>query len=145
VAPEFRDRLGVALPPGPPLIAGSDLVLWRHSRKNTEAGNLLKVLFSPDVQVKYAEYLGDLPVTTEALNNLAQATDSNVRTFITTLDKGRIFATTKFAGMLEVQLATALNGLWAKLSEQPTNNIRESLKEALDPVRRRFDMMNGAY
>ena len=142
--PEFRDLLGVALPPGPPLIAGSDLVLWRYSRKIDEAAKLFSVLFSPNVQVNYAEYLGDLPVTNDALDNLAKSTDSNVRTFITTLDKGRIFASTKFAGMLEIQLAILLARLWAELAEHPADNLRESLQDALNPLRRRFDALYGA-
>jgi multiple sugar transport system substrate-binding protein len=141
--PELHDRLGVALPPGPPLIGGSDLVVWRYSQKNDEVTRLLTVLFSPDVQVKYAEYLGDLPVTQGALEHLAKSTDSNVRTFITTLDKGRIFSTTKFAGMLEVHLATTLARFWAELYEHPSDNLRGYLKEGLEPVRRRFDTLYG--
>jgi len=144
VSPEHRDRLGVALPPGPPLIAGSDLVFWRYSYKTNEAGNLLKALFSSDVQVKYAKFLGDLPVTQEALNNLAQGTDENVRTFITTLDKGRLFATTKFAGMLEIQLASALTGLWSTRAGRPMDGLRDALQSALEPVQNRFDMLNSA-
>jgi multiple sugar transport system substrate-binding protein len=144
VAPEYRDLLGVALPPGPPLIAGSDLVLWRHSRKEDEVTKLITALFSTEVQIKYAEYLGDLPVTKDALDTLAQSTDANVRAFIGTLGKGRVFATTKFAGMLEVQLAAVLTGLWAELSEKPASNLRDALQKALDSVRRRFDMLHGA-
>jgi len=143
-APEFRDLLGVALPPGPPLIAGSDLVLWRYSQKYDELAKLFSVLFNTNVQVKYAEYLGDLPVTNEALDHLAKSTDSNVRTFIATLDKGRVFATTKFAGMLEIHLAVTLARLWAELYEHPTDDLRTSLREALDPVRQRFDALYGA-
>jgi multiple sugar transport system substrate-binding protein len=141
--PQFRHLLGVALPPGPPLIGGSDLVFWRHSQKSDEVARLLSLLFSPNVQVKYAEYLGDLPVTNEALNHLASSTDSNVQVFITTLDKGRIFSTTKFAGMLEIHLAVTLARLWADLYEHPTDNLREALKAALDPVRRRFETLYG--
>jgi multiple sugar transport system substrate-binding protein len=141
--PEFRNLLGVALPPGPPLIAGSDLVLWRYSQKNDEVGKLLSALFSTNVQVKYAEYLGDLPVTNEALDHLAKSTDSNVQAFIATLDKGRIFSTTKFAGMLEIHLAATLTRLWADLYEHPVDNLRVSLKEVLEPVRSRFNTLYG--
>jgi multiple sugar transport system substrate-binding protein len=140
---EFHDLLGVALPPGPHLIAGSDLIVWHYSQKIDEISRLLTVLFSTNVQVKYAEYLGDLPVTNEALDHLAKSTDPNVRTFITTLDKGRIFSTTKFAGMLEVHLAATLTRLWADLYERPPDNLREYLREGLDPVRRRFDALYG--
>ncbi|HSB02068.1 MAG TPA: extracellular solute-binding protein [Anaerolineales bacterium] len=136
--PALHDLLGIALPPGPPLIAGSDLVLWRHSQKSDEIARLLTFLFSTSVQVNYAEYLGDLPVTSEALDHLARSTDSNLRTFITTLDKGRIFSTTKFAGMLEVHLAATLTRLWLELSEHPAHNLREYLREGLDPVQRKF-------
>lgn len=141
VHPELRERLGVALPPGPPLVAGSDLVHWRHSRKDQEVLKLFSALFSTEVQVKYAEYLGDLPVTKAALEHLAQAPDPNVRTFISALDQGRIFAATKFAGMLEVQLDSALASLWAELAEQPIDNMREAIRRSLERVQRRFDLM----
>lgn len=142
VAPEFRDLLGVTLPPGPPLLAGSDLVLWQHSRKDDEAVKFLSALFSTEVQVGYAEYLGSLPVTKAALDCLAKLSDANVNAFATTLDKGRIFAATKFAGMLEVQLSSALADIWAGLSEHPSDDLRKTLQQTLEPVRRRFDMLN---
>jgi len=144
VPPEMRGLLGVALPPGPPLIAGSDLVYWRHSRKDQEVFKLFETLFNTEIQIKYAEYLGDLPVTMNALEHLAKSTDPNVRTFVATLDKGRIFATTKFAGILEVQLGAALAGLWAEYSAQPADNLRDRLRTALGRVNHRFDMMHAA-
>lgn len=142
IPPELRDLLGVALPPGPPLLAGSDLVVWRHSRKDHEVAHALSILFSTEVQIKYSDYMGALPVTEEALENLAEPGDSNMDVFIETLDKGRLFATTKFGGMLELQLAAGLTELWANLSQNPSENLKEIIQKSLEPVRRRFDMMN---
>ena len=142
VAPEYHSQIGVALPPGPPLLAGSDLAIWRHSIKEDEIIELMSALYSTEIQIKYAEYLGDLPVTKSALEHLAQSPDEGVRMFTTTLDQGRIFAVTKFAGMLEIQLATALCTLWASLSEKPADNLRETIRKTLEPVRHRFDMLN---
>jgi multiple sugar transport system substrate-binding protein len=142
VAPEMQEMLEVALPPGPPLLAGSDLVLWRHSRKEDEVANLLDALFSTEVQIKYAEYVGDLPVTKDALENLGKSGDTNIHTFIETLNKGRVFAVTKFGGLLELQLAAGLKGLWANLSENPPDDLRETIQRSLEPIRRRFDMLH---
>ncbi len=144
VPAEFRDLLGVAMPPGPPLIAGSDLVVWAHSWKTEEMFRALDALFNVDVQLGYAEHIGNLPVTRAALDRLSTSADANVVAFVTAIETGRIFAVTQFAGILEVQLAGALAALWAELSEQPTDDIRSTLQKALDPVRRRFDMLNGA-
>lgn len=139
---EMRHLLGVALPPGPPLLAGSDLVVWRHSRKDHEVAHALSILFSTEVQIKYSDYMGALPVTEEALENLAEPSDANMDILIETLDKGRLFATTKFGGMLEVQLAAGLTELWANLSQNPSEDLKEIIRKSLEPVRRRFDMMN---
>jgi len=147
IPPEMRDRLGVALPPGPPLLAGSDLVLWKHSRKEQQVSDLFYALFNTEVQIKYAEYAGDLPVTIKALQHLSNSGDSNVNVFIETLNSGRLFATTKFAGMLETQLSTGLTGLWARLCQDPVSpsNRKETIKTTLEPVRRRFDMLHETH
>lgn len=143
-SPAFRDQLGVAMPPGPPLVAGSDLVLWAHSRKTDQMLNLLYALFHPEIQLGYAEYLGDLPVTRAALEQLAVSEDENIRAFVGILEQGRLFSASKFSGMLEAQLAGVLADVWTDLAEHPTDNIRSQLQTALEPVRRRFDMLNGA-
>ncbi len=142
VSPEMRHLLGVALPPGPPLLAGSDLVVWRHTRKDEEVSHLLNALFSTEVQIKYSEYMGCLPVTLDALESLGDAKDDGVDMFIDVLSKGRVFATTKFGGMLELQLAITLIQVWAELAQNPTENLRETLRKSLEPVQRRFDMIN---
>jgi multiple sugar transport system substrate-binding protein len=142
VPAEMRDLLGVSLPPGPPLLAGSDLVIWRHSRKDDEVAQLLSALFSTEVQIKYSDYMGDLPVTKNALESLGESKDAEMNTFIETLNTGRLFSTTKFGGMLENQLAAGLMELWANLLKNPPDNLRESIQRTLEPIRRRFDMMN---
>lgn len=141
VPADKRELLGVVLPPGPPLVAGSDLVLWRHSRKPDEVAQLISVLFSNEVQIKYAAYLGHLPVTKEALEQIATNGDQNTHTFIETLNKGRLFTATKFAGMLEAQLSAGLAGLWANLAQHPSENIRDVIQNALQPLRRRFETL----
>ena len=142
VSPEIRDLLGVALPPGPPLLAGSDLVIWRHSRKDNEVAHVVSIMFSTEVQIKYSDYMGGLPVTKDALENLAESGDSNIDTFIETLNVGRLFATTKFGGMLEMQLALGLTDLWANLLQYPSGDLKGTIKKTLGPIQRRFDMMN---
>ncbi len=142
IGPEFRSLLGVALPPGPPLLAGSDLVIWRHTRKDNEVGHLLSALFSTEVQIKYSEHVGHLPVTLDALENLGEANDDELDIFVETLNTGRLFATTKFGGMLELQLAGVLTDLWAIMSRTPGADVREILQKSLAPIQRRFDMMN---
>ncbi|MGC1376577.1 MAG: extracellular solute-binding protein [Anaerolineales bacterium] len=140
--PEMRDLLGVALPPGPPLLAGSDLVIWRHTRKDEEVAHLFSILFGTEVQIKYSEYMGGLPVTVDALENLAESRDANIDTFIETLEAGRLFTTAKFGGMLELQLAAGLKDVWANLSQNPSGDVKGTIRTSLEPIRRRFDMMN---
>jgi multiple sugar transport system substrate-binding protein len=130
--PAFRDQLGVSMPPGPPLIAGSDLVLWAHSRNTDEMLSLLYSLFNPEIQLGYAEYLGDLPVTRAALEHLARSTDENIRAFVDILEHGRLFSVSKFSGMLEAQLAGVLADVWKDLAEHPTDDIRSQLQIALE-------------
>ena len=92
--------------------------------------------------MKYSDYMGDLPVTKEALENLGESKDAEIDTFIETLNIGRLFATTKFGGMLETQLAAGLTELWSNLLKNPSSNSREAIQRTLQPVQRKFDMMN---
>ena len=72
--------------------------------------------------------MGGLPVTKNAFENLTES-DEAIHTFTETLDKGRLFATTKFGGMLEIQLVLGLTDLWANLSKYPSDDLKETIKK----------------
>ncbi|RMG80721.1 MAG: extracellular solute-binding protein, partial [Chloroflexi bacterium] len=69
--PEEFTRIGVAMPPGPPMVGGTNLVVFKHipARYERAALHLLKTFSSIDVQRATYEETQRLPVTFAAVKS----------------------------------------------------------------------------
>lgn len=86
--PELQDAWTTAPLPGPTgaasgvsLAGGCSLVVFRASRHQERAWELMRYLSRPDVQVKFYRLTGDLPARREAWNDPALADDREARAF----------------------------------------------------------------
>lgn len=99
---EFRKRLPTAeqadwstaqLPgpngPGDSVSYGSSLVIFRNSKHQDAAWQLIEYLSQPDVQVRFFELLGDLPARRSAWENPALKNDPKLRAFRAQLEHMR--------------------------------------------------------
>ena len=101
-----RDNVGLALPPGAPMLGGSHLVIWKHSRKQESALKLIRFLTQVDAQVTYAQRIGLLPAVVEALNDEPFTTDRLWRSAVQAVRAGRAVPITRSWGLMEDRLAT---------------------------------------
>jgi multiple sugar transport system substrate-binding protein len=141
--PELRSKLGIAMPPGPPYVGGSSLIIWKHTRHESAALDLVRYLTSIDAQVAYCQKIGYLPVRNDALTRPPYSTDYLFRSFALALEKGRAFPNIKLSGLLEDRLATVLDQIWQNLYANPKIDLETDLHQWLDPLVRRFELWAG--
>lgn len=141
--PEMRARVGVALPPGAPLIGGSSLVVWKHTSNEQDAVELIKFLLSKEAQIQYCLKLGYLPVRTDALMSPPFTTDPIERGFSQAMQRGRLFPLIKLGGLLEEKLSVIIGNIWAQLVAGETIDIDATLTHELAPVVRNFEQWAG--
>lgn len=139
IPPEQRSKVGVALPPGAPLVGGSSLVIWKHTRVDQDAVELVKFLLSKSAQVQYCQRLGYLPVRADALLEPPYTTDPVLRGFSQALQKGRLFPLIKLGGLLEEKLSGILTNIWAQLVAGEKLDLDAILAQELAPVVRHFE------
>jgi multiple sugar transport system substrate-binding protein len=138
---DLHPKIGVALPPGAPLIGGSSLVIWKHTRNEQEDVELLKFLLSKNAQVQYCQKLGYLPVRADALIEPPYTTDPILRGFTQALQKGRIFPLIKLGGLLEEKLSGVIYNTWLQLATGQEIDLDKTLTQELTPIVRQFEQM----
>ena len=141
LTPAARDNVGLAMLPGAPLLGGSHLVIWKHSRKQDSALKLIRYLTQVDTQVMYAQRIGLLPVVLEALNAEPFTTDRLWRSVAQAVRAGRVVPINRTWGLMEDRLATEFAGIWQAFYDQPTLDLVAMLKRRLEPLAQRLEQV----
>ncbi len=130
-SPDLAPHLGVALPPGPPYVGGSSLVIWKHARRELQAVQLVQFLLSQQAQLDYCRVSGDLPVRRDTLSQPPFIDHPVYSVFVKAIEHGRIFPVFRMSGLVEERLASALGQVWAELVNNPSANLDEVLERLL--------------
>ena len=138
VPPHACDTLGIALPPGPPYKGGTNLVIWKHSRKTEQAKKLVNFLVSHPFQAQWLS--GNLPARRDALALPFFSMDPMYQTMIQAVEHGRAFSSSRLWGMVEDRLSRALNQIWLECIQNPHRPPIEILQEQLPPLARRINI-----
>jgi multiple sugar transport system substrate-binding protein len=142
---EDFDNLGAALPPGPPFVGGSNLVVWRRdNQENSEAAlSWVAHLVSPEVQRRICEASGLLPVLSEMPTGPLYESTPHYQMFKLALEKGRPMPRISRWGALEEALVKAVGNIWSDLKEDPRLEVDTTVLQYLTPVANRFDEILG--
>jgi multiple sugar transport system substrate-binding protein len=73
--------------PGTSIAGGASLVIFRGSRRKTDAWKLAEYLSRPEVQLRFYTLTGDLPTTRDAWNDSTLANNRHARAFRQQLDR----------------------------------------------------------
>jgi ABC-type glycerol-3-phosphate transport system substrate-binding protein len=137
----FRDEIGVALPPGPPFVGGSHLVIWKYSRNAENALRLIRSLTSAQAQVPYCQQVGLLPAR---LDNLALdpfASDPMWQAAVQGLKDGHAFPGMRLWGLVEDRITSGFAQVWQEVLQKPETDIDEILRKTLGPIAGRLDSL----
>lgn len=139
---EVLENLGVALPPGPPFVGGSNLVIWAGAENKDAALKLADYLTSPEVQRKICRTTGLMPVRKSVLTEEPYAANPHYRVFSEALNLGRPLPMIAFWGPLEEALLKAFGNIWKDIKScRDCSNIEETVLNHIEPVARRFDKL----
>ena len=138
LSPDIRAKIGIAVPPGAPLIGGSNLVVWKHTSHGQDAVELIRFLLSKEAQTQYCKKLGYLPVRTDALMAPPFSTDPIERGFALAMQRGRLFPMVKMGGSLEEKLSIVIGDIWAQLVVGEKIDIEATLSHELSNIVQNF-------
>lgn len=127
--------------PGPAFFGGSNLVIWKHSRRVDAALELVKFFLRPDVQVEHCQAVGLMPVRTDALAMPPYSNHPFWQVAAEALRGGRTFPAVHMWGLVEDRLSSALFAVAMELRERPEADIRDLLARHLVPLQRRLDLL----
>jgi multiple sugar transport system substrate-binding protein len=133
------DQLGVALPPGPPYVGGSNLVIWKYTRQRDVALRLIRNLINPDVQANFCQQIGLLPARLEALQRPPYSTDPRYQVLAHAAQSGRSYPTLLRWGLIEENLNRTLMQIWSDLAANPRSDLDILFDQRLDPLVKRLN------
>jgi multiple sugar transport system substrate-binding protein len=139
--PDTRARLGLALPPGPPFVGGSNLVIWQHIAHHDvkNAIDLVRFLLTAEVQREVCGVRGLLPVRQDMLAALPYSRDQHYQVFTRALREGRPLPAISLWGTVEQNLVTTLGSIWQQIRTQPGQPIEDIITAPLEALARRLD------
>jgi multiple sugar transport system substrate-binding protein len=137
---EAAANTGVALPLGVPFVGGSNLVIWKYTRRGKAALDLVRFLTSTAAQSDYCRRAGLLPVRLDVLNATPFTGQLPHRVMSQGVRAGRAFPAFLAWGLIEDSLTTEIAHLWAALRSDPALDLDAALAERLDPLAQRLDL-----
>lgn len=140
--PEKLQNVGIALPPGPPYVGGSNLLVWAHTRLEEQAVSLVQELVSKKIQTAFCQKSGSLPVRMDVLSEPPYLTDPHLQVIVEALKAGRTYPSLRRWGLVEERLSIAFDRVWSQLFDSA--DIDTVLKE-LDILSNRLEITLKQY
>ncbi len=136
---KYLSNLGVALPPGPPFVGGSNLVIWKRDGKDRseDASDWVRHLTSENTQIQVCSATGLLPSVTGILP--PTLSDKFRPVFAEALAKGRPLPQAGFWGTIEAELVRCFGNIWSDLKEDPRFTARSAVLSHLEPLAKILD------
>lgn len=137
---EIPEGLGVASIPGGSYVGGIDMMIWNHSRSDSEAFQLVSFLSQADVQWRTGGQLGWLPPQLSELTSGTVMSHPVRGALARAALTGRTFPCVSMIGIVEDRLSTALSLIQSRLQDDPSADIDELLQTFIVPLGRRMNL-----
>lgn len=139
--PELKEKVGIALPPGPPYVGGSNLAVWKHIRNAREGVELIRrMVTNNDLQRAYSQQLGFLPARLEVLEEAPFTADPHLQVMVQALRTGRTYPTMRRWGLVEERLSAIFIQIWKQIFDDPYADSDVILERYLGPLSKRLEM-----
>jgi len=140
VIQEVSAHLAAAPIPGVPFVGSSHLVVWKHTRNEQIALQLIKHLTSRKTQLAYTPTSGLLPVRQEVLDAPPYSEMPMFRVMSQSLKSGRTFLSIPLWGLVENKLNLTLDRVWEDIFASETPDIEGILHKRLDPLAQQLEL-----
>jgi multiple sugar transport system substrate-binding protein len=132
-------NLGVAALPLPTFVGGTNLVIWRDSRRVEDAVKLVNYLTSHKVQIGTQSSFSVLPARTESLEqSLVITNPEHYPVILQSLERGRTFSAPYMWGMVESRLLPVYVSIWQDLFANPNIDLRSIIDQRIDDIASRL-------
>jgi len=139
-----RENLGTAIISQTPWYGGSHLVIWRHVQGYPEreraAFALIHFLASKEAQMSFGQKSRDLPVRTDAVDEMFPETHPLTATVRKANRTGRDYPSTGLWRRIEFQLAEVLTNIRKEAVENESADLETLLHNHLNPLAHRLDL-----
>jgi multiple sugar transport system substrate-binding protein len=136
-------KLGVASPPGPSFVGGTNLIIWQHTRRVKEAVDIVTFLTSEQAQRHYGTKESRLPVRLDVLTEPPYTTGPHYQVMAEVLRTGRSYPALYRWGAVEERLAHVLIWLWNTLLTNPGIDAEALVKPYIEATARRLAVTLG--
>jgi multiple sugar transport system substrate-binding protein len=141
--PDMAAKIGLALPPGPAFVGGSNLIVWQHTRHVQEAVDLVRFLISKQTQLDFCRAGSFLPARLDVLSEPPYATDVHYQVIVEALKTGRAFPMIPKWGDVEEKLGRGLVWLWDTLLANPGMDSAALVRPYIEATARRLAITLG--
>jgi multiple sugar transport system substrate-binding protein len=146
--PNFADivkaNLGVASLPGGSFVGGSNLVIWKHSRQEERALELVQYLTGQAFQTEFIQPLSSIPARLSALPAFT-GTSHLHGAAQKILTAGRSWPSLPLFGTIEDRLMYALFNIWQDYLNDQKLDITEAIRDYLLPLAKRLNITLSQY
>jgi ABC-type glycerol-3-phosphate transport system substrate-binding protein len=135
-------RLQASLPPAPPFIGGSSLVVMGHLPAHYEqsAIDLLVHLTGKQFVADYSFITGyHIPMRIDVLDSSPFVDNPFLPVLLKALDVGHTLPNTIRWGIVEDELVKTFSSIWAKIQTQPDQSIASIIESYLEPLANRLN------
>jgi multiple sugar transport system substrate-binding protein len=139
------DRLGIALPPGPSFVGGTNLVIWQHENYQDvkTALELIQYLIGSPSYIRLCLNSFFLPARISALCNPLLANDPHYSVLVNALQTGRSHSSAHLWVLLAERLGSAISMILANLAENPNQNVAQLVARQTGLVASRLEQTMG--
>jgi multiple sugar transport system substrate-binding protein len=138
-SPAMWANIGLALVPGQSFVGGEHLVIWKHSRRQDAAVQLIQKLVNSEAALDLYPLIG-LPATLAGLERPPFSTDPHYRIIAESLRKGRSLPTGSLWGMVETRLTEAFPLIWKAVLAEENPDIEAIVRSYLESVAKRLNI-----
>jgi ABC-type glycerol-3-phosphate transport system substrate-binding protein len=135
-----KENWRVASLPKEHFMGGSNLVVWKHTRNERAALDLVRFLTSTPIQTRAALPLGTLPPRLAALADPQIAGDPILSVFAESIRTGRSYYGVTLWGLIEDRLVVALQQMGNKVISDEEIDLEPYIRHQTDMLARRLNI-----
>ncbi|MGC1376441.1 MAG: extracellular solute-binding protein [Anaerolineales bacterium] len=132
-SPMIKENLGVALPPGVPIVGGTHLVIWKHSIKVSNSLKLIRFLTSKENLLGYPKSIVS-PARLDALGSNVFSSSVMYQIFTEAIKKGRSAPSLRLWAVIEDRLGKTLLQIWEKVCSDPDINVGDLIADEMNSL-----------
>jgi multiple sugar transport system substrate-binding protein len=137
----IKENWGWAPLPQPCFVGGSNLVIWKHSRKKDSAIKLLNFLTEAQTLKLSSAAMATLPPRISALQSQTYAEDPMLKVMSQAIQSGRTYPPLKLWGLVEDKIVAGLLNIGAQVLESPPADAQKIIEREVANICHRVSLI----